>query len=690
MEKINVFKISLLSLVFTGLMFVGCQDHELYNPEQGSGEATGPNSFAFGTDKVVEINLDYNVSQGYKVQFEVYTQNPLSQNEAKDYIKDESIMPFLTGVTNENGKFKMSVPLAASIEDLYVYSPNLGVPALLHANVVGESVSAFSIAEVPMQVTTRSSSTAYYKNWKTFTIKNLITDKLEEVGSVNIEEDFGALIDNNLPKEGGSLNTDMIKTTYGRNSLKLKEEGEVKLYFAGHGKNDRVNALTYYTYEGATPELSSVTEDQSFIVAFPELSGSAPNLGVGVQLLYKNKNGELQKTFPANTIISFALLVDAGGTNVKSQNINVVYSEFKKSYNSYYLRRKQGDGVVRGQVPHMIGFKVPGSDDGKTVKVVMGFEDQPWDESPDSYNQGDFRDDVFVLEVNPPSALPDDIPDGTRPDETVPDDGFLYTSGILSFEDSWPDKGDYDLNDVVISYQRKAYFKNYNDGSTFGQNYLTQMDEEYKFLNNGANYTNAFGYEMGLGIKKSDIIKGEVEVTSDYTCSGQELDKDLEKPTVMLFDNSKRCPVGTTFKVHTGFKEGSNIPMMNIYKKDKENAYNPFIVVMGYESGGEFLKTNRKEVHLPQYAPTPKMDMSLFAQEGSDDLSDPEKEIYYVRGGNYPFALDLISAIPGDYPVFAIPVEKKPIDYTYPKFNTWVESNGVDAKDWYTKPEKTE
>jgi LruC domain-containing protein len=47
-----------------------------------------------------------------------------------------------------------------------------------------------------------------------------------------------------------------------------------------------------------------------------------------------------------------------------------------------------------------------------------------------------------------------------------------------------------------------------------------------------------------------------------------------------------------------------------------------------------------------------------------------------------PFALNMpISEFP-------IPEEGVRIDESYPKFATWVKSNGAQAKDWYKYPKK--
>ena len=44
-------------------------------------------------------------------------------------------------------------------------------------------------------------------------------------------------------------------------------------------------------------------------------------------------------------------------------------------------------------------------------------------------------------------------------DPEVPTDEDNYTtySGILTFEDLWPEQGDYDMNDVMIRYKSKVY-----------------------------------------------------------------------------------------------------------------------------------------------------------------------------------------------------------------------------------------
>lgn len=75
--------------------------------------------------------------------------------------------------------------------------------------------------------------------------------------------------------------------------------------------------------------------------------------------------------------------------------------------------------------------------------------------------------------------------------------------------------------------------------------------------------------------------------------------------------------------------------------------------------------------------------MSFFGTE--DDLSDPSKNLWYVRAGNYPFAFYLAG---GDINKFKNTLlnsayERHPIDEIYPKFLDWATSNGQKSPDWY-------
>ena len=80
--------------------------------------------------------------------------------------------------------------------------------------------------------------------------------------------------------------------------------------------------------------------------------------------------------------------------------------------------------------------------------------------------------------------------------------------------------------------------------------------------------------------------------------------------------------------------------------------------------------------------PTPKMNYDYFGK--GDDRSNPAKGIYYVRQGNYPYALFLDGhQIDKMGKLFDINNEGRTLDQMYPKYTRWVETEGMENADWY-------
>ena len=79
------------------------------------------------------------------------------------------------------------------------------------------------------------------------------------------------------------------------------------------------------------------------------------------------------------------------------------------------------------------------------------------------------------------------------------------------------------------------------------------------------------------------------------------------------------------------------------------------------------------------------MNTSYFGQ--NDDCSDPIHKLYFVRQGNYPFALCLKGA---DIDTFKETILKRenesiPIDQFFPGYLDWSISGGETNQDWYLK-----
>lgn len=676
----------LLFTIVISLFVSSCIDSmDLYKGPQKGDEYNPALTPDFITKKNVQINISYNVPEAMQVAFEVYTENPVKIDGMKNFVKDATLTPRIKGKTNSKGQFSLPIEVAAYTKDIYVYSPTIGVPMLLHAEIVSDVVelsSTQSVAQPESAPTTRAGSKLNTSDnccygWKEYSFQYKTLGNWDANGKpanmgerITFSQKFSDALNKLLPpmEDNDYLGNSPSNLSF----ITLSEKSNVTLYFVKHN-SERKNALAYYTYTGTAPTVDQI--NNSLVIAFPNLHAtSGLETGDCVQLKFRNGD-QLSDEFPEGSKIGFALIVDAYTTGgALTTPSHIMYSNNK--FNAYNFNKTDNhDGSIMGERPQMVTFKADGH-------FVIGFEDMPRGgtipgQTGNVYHPADYSDDVFVLYSNPIEALPE-VPEVTPDPEpgTEPEPDFkVTTSGYYTFEDSWPNQGDYDLNDVVLKYERT--FRCYSDG-------VKGIDETYTFINNGATFTNAFGYEI-KNVRHN--VVAEATVTSDYTCSGQGLDAEMSNATIMLFDNSKMISVGTTFKVKIRFSLPLSMEnFQSAPNKPETSPFNPFIVV----HKGDFLANDRLEVHLPKCTPTKKADISLFGT--GSDISDIEKGIYYVRKGNsndsqYPFALELAINNPKDEFEFVVPKETYPISTTYPKFDSWV-NNGCNTtdSDWYLHP----
>lgn len=605
-------------------------------------------SFDFVTSKQARVEVKYDLPHNTRV--ELYTANPLSVDEFKNYVKDETLRPVASGYTDVEGCLSLPVRLAASDERIYAYSPSVGAPVLLSAPITGSKITLGASDAMTPRATPSTRAIAatdvYWTKWnkQTFSYRPCEDWSWDEKGRP------GYLLDKPMELDAETLNRIDAAIPKGEkfelglsqySQIEISEEANVSIYFISNSSARR-NALGYFTYTGE--EIPSQKEiNESLTILFPNLSNEALAVGEGVMLKrYDIATNTWSDRFPAGTKIGFVLLTDAwndnGSVDTQAQPL---YSH--KKYNSYTI---PGFSIMADR-PHMAAFKAK-------EHFILSFEDLPHDQNPKSPNVGDFSDDVFVMTANPITALPD-VP---TIDGDIPPFMRSYTDyGILAFEDNWPYKGDYDLNDVVVKYDSKL-----NISYDFDYN---AIEETYTFLNNGGKYVNGFGIEYGFDLSALNLSKCSIK-TLDADGNPVEIevpgfDTDLTKATLMLFADAAKVPVGTQFQITLVFNQpqfmiGFVLP-----------PYNPFITVD--DDGGL-----RKEVHLVDHTPTPKADPKFFNY--GHDLSG--KGRYYISDASYTFAIDLTKA-----ETYRIPIEGKNIKNSYPRFESWVASGGTTDKDWY-------
>lgn len=255
----------------------------------------------------------------------------------------------------------------------------------------------------------------------------------------------------------------------------------------------------------------------------------------------------------------------------------------------------------------------------------------------------------------------DDYPSDVTRAHNNPSDNYNAGGYTIAFEDNWPLKGDYDLNDVVITYRYIIV--------TNGANKVVDVKADYTLVATGGSFQNGAGIEFPL---PRTSVTGQ---TYQHTVNGVTTTKTLEanqtKAVVILFNNSREQQA--TWNTETGvavsptktFSISFNVANGPAYVDFGIGSYNPFIwnnsLGRGYET------------HLFGKTPTALANTSLFGT-GHDATGSGR---YYGTTDNLPWAIQLPIA------TFKYPLERTPIIEGYKMFSNWANNAGTQSTDWY-------
>jgi len=226
----------------------------------------------------------------------------------------------------------------------------------------------------------------------------------------------------------------------------------------------------------------------------------------------------------------------------------------------------------------------------------------------------------------------------------------IYGWGSYAFEDLWPNKGDYDFNDLVLNY-RYTHVYNSNDE-------IVETILNFKVKNVGGSFRNGFGIELDMDESLIQNVSGSNLTQGIVSLNGKGLEANQNKPVVILFDDA-----WSNTKVNDELE--LLITYVNPIETEEFGTKNPFIFINGDRG---------REVHLSDFPPTSLANTDFFGT--GDDDSDPNAGRYYKNENNLPWGIDIIHD-------FVYMQEKVPIIYGYNKFANWAESGGADFSDWY-------
>ncbi|MEM8893542.1 MAG: LruC domain-containing protein [Bacteroidota bacterium] len=577
----------------------------------------------------------------------------------------ESWKPIGKGATDLEGKLEFNIPIASYFEHLKLETTYIGLPQeiIVPADQLNGEIVIGGAPSRSSDGITSATNGRFLSGLIPVGEYWLLDDhdndgvpyNLLEVAD-HISQDLLDLINSTLPERYPVpvYNPQYLDDDIQTNTM-LGDSAEVWVTFVHEGAGWR-NTLGYYTYSLDNPPTSFDDIDSMFIV-FPNVSFtySGGDLSSGDKVYLGS--------FPANTGIGWFLIPQGWNGSQVVNRSQIKYSD--KSFNTF-------TGEAYSQ--HTVLLK----DDAREI-LLLGMEDTS---RPGGDN--DFNDAVFYVTASPYSAIitddleetqtsgnPDSDGDGVSDtNDDYPDDldrAFnIYTPsentyGSLAFEDQWPIKGDYDLNDLVVDYNFKFI--------TNTANKAVSIETKLKVRAVGALFHNGFGIELPID---PGLVSG---VSSDKVSVNLAVEQDATNATIMIFEDA-----------HSFMNSSGHInTIMNQAKVDAREIIftidftEPVAMSsLGYAPFNPFITANGDrtvEIHLPDYSPTSKANLSLLGT--AHDKSNAGTSVYYKSYNNLPWAINLPESF--DYPVEFTSIEKAHL-----MFKTWAESGDNEYKDWYT------
>lgn len=695
-------KSSLIAVATVLLALSGCSDHSVYGPQTELDEKEY-NSFDFSTiNNNVAVNIEYSVNLEAGVFFSIYDQEPGSWVE-NAYVLKDGIQPLYSGWTSEDGTFSASLSLPSYLKKVYVYTPAMFSTRIMEAEVNGSQIN---VAEknYASQAATRATKEntwgafitdidvddlfdwilnnlpgnnnysymvagktrpAEYNdgNWKdwlvTYNTQGML-DKKSLIGN-NDKKDEDLYLGKKLAGKLHEVHQAVINVNQKECPQELRseydmlitKEGEIAINFLG-GSTCWNSSLGYYVYrDGEKP--ASLAE-ANVVLVFPNtqdgfktntydgastkgvFTGSCVKLKYYPNIASGSQKGATYK-FPAGYRIGFVLATNAWSNRIPGWNSNY---KVRSATSSGLSVDKDGN---KYDVPRTAVYKY--TYENKDY-IMVSFEDNTHDNN--------FSDVVFTLTTR---ATIDNIPD------VDPKVEVNELKGIYAFEDLWPAKGDYDMNDVMT---KSTYTKLVDS-----KNKIYEESYTFKTYGNRADLTNGLAVRLD-GVSSTDTLEFYVKSADEEEFSVLNTTYDTNDKVVVLA-NDVNNNKGAEYKVKVIHAEKSPVEKQTIEAE-------PFIF-RAKESGDAVAWW---EVHLTGYKPTSKMNFGYF--NTGDDCSQPNNDIFYVRSGEYPFAFFLAGATDEDLkPMLDPNNESIPIDKLYSGYSGWVTGNGTTNTDWYKSAE---
>lgn len=281
--------------------------------------------------------------------------------------------------------------------------------------------------------------------------------------------------------------------------------------------------------------------------------------------------------------------------------------------------------------------------------------------------------------VAPPPVITDNDGDGVQQSQDIDDNDpsvafasyFPSQTGWASyaFEDLYPWKGDYDMNDLVLAFRKIIY--------TNSSNMATRIGFKYSVKASGSTYSISAAFQLDL-INSSNIasVTGQnITGSAPFSLSSNGTESGVSLAVIPLFNKVSDATNIESLNFLNTVPGSYNLTPENTIQINLSTPVQPsnltsdnfnfFIIV---NARGDIQRG--KEVHLPGYPPTTKMDNVYL----SGKQLHPVDKFKFSDGMMWGIMLPV---------VFEYPAELKAVNNAYLKFEAWAQSSGVEYPDWY-------
>lgn len=479
-------------------------------------------------------------------------------------------------------------------------------------------------------------------------------------------------------------NQGLLPDSDDKTNLRFNEDAEVWVTFLSEGAGYR-NSVGYFVYDPASPPRypSEVREK----ILFADASMPAPLDPVSTT----RQNTISLGTIPAGKALGFMIVSNgysSTGRTLNGRRIPGVTDRPNAKWVFYSLRNLNPEASSAQNLNvHTVMLKdLADSSDGYQ-RVVLGFEDINREVGGDH----DFNDVVLAIHMTPRRAIanlstlqtlaaatdPDSDGDGVKDSlDEFPNDATRAFSryyptrdtwGTLAYEDLWPKRGDYDMNDLVVRYRTQEVMN--------AARQVKSLVIDYRLDARGADIQSGFAVRLP-SIAASSVAQARLTTNGSTQVLNSEAGQ--SNATFVIFQSAQEqlpgpsaaCPFANTqaecpgvarktFRLEIDFATAQLSSAFN-------SPYDPFI----------FRSASRgHEVHLPNQSPTQLANAALFGTQDDRTVLTAGRKTYVDQNGR-PWAMNM----PMEW---KYPNETVDLTVPYPNMATWASSAGVSYPDWY-------